>query len=153
MMDTDDLSCVDLNEHLVADEPHVPVSESVKDVPVAVVPEIPEVILVQDSMKDNDFEIVVDKLSCNLCDFEGNDTFKFDEHSASKHENRISDDDVNKLGGMILTEFFCNSCQFISDNRDDLNKHSKLVHQLNDTTTRATRAENQTELETVHGDS
>ena len=72
---------------------------------VDLVPEIPEANHV------NDFEMVVEKLSCNLCDFEGNDTFTLEEHNSSKHENRISNEDIHKLGGMILTEFFCNSCQ------------------------------------------
>ena len=50
---------------------------------------------------------------------------------------------------MILTEFFCNSCQFISDNRDDLDEHSQLVHQSDDTISRAV---DQAQHETVHGD-
>ena len=68
---------------------------------------------------------------------EGNNTFTFEERTSSKHENRISDDDIDRLGGMILTEFFCNSCKFISDNSEDLKNHYQLLHQSNDKSTRA----------------
>ena len=141
---------VDPKEHLLTDVPPVP--ESVEDMDV--VSDIPEEILVQDPMMEkandaNDFEIVVEKLSCNSCDFEGNDTFTVEEHTSSKHENRISDDDIDKLGGMILAEFFCNACQFISDNCDDLNSHYQLFHKSNNT---ITTAEKHAQLETVLGE-
>ena len=86
---------VEPKDHLVADVPPVPESESFEEVSVTVdlVPEIPEANHV------NDFEMVVEKLSCNLCDFKGNDTFTLEEHTSSKHENRISDEDIHKLGG------------------------------------------------------
>ena len=86
------------------------------------------------SMEDNQD---VYKLSCNTCDFEGNDSFTVEEHTSLKHENRISDDDVDKLGGMVLTEFFCTLCKFVSDNNDDLLTHSKSLHKSNDTVTEA----------------
>jgi hypothetical protein len=35
----------------------------------------------------------------------------------------ISENDVDKIGGKILTEFFCHVCKYISDNKQDLYKH------------------------------
>ena len=46
----------------------------------------------------------------------------------SAHVNRISDDDVDKLGGMVLNEFFCTVCDFVTDNKENLNGHNDSYH-------------------------
>ena len=39
---------------------------------------------------------------CIKCDFEAKDHTDLLNHMKSAHVNRITDDDVNKLGGMVL---------------------------------------------------
>ena len=68
-----------------------------------------------------------DNISCEKCDFECTDAEVLQKHLDSKHENRISDQEIDKLDGKIMTEFFCTDCNFITNNGDDLEEH-KQVH-------------------------
>ena len=73
--------------------------------------------------------------SCDRFEFECNDQTMLNEHIVLTHDNRISDTDVEKMGGKVLTEFFCSLCDFITDNKEDLDSHSKLAHNTNETKT------------------
>ena len=66
---------------------------------------------------------------CNICEFECNDLQTLRNHNASKHEEVISDQDIEKMGGKILSDKFCTECKFITDNEEDLNKHVNALHE------------------------
>ena len=96
----------------------------------------PVILLPQDvannSQNINETDVLMDcdELLCNKCGFEGKDTESLRNHDTLIHENRISDEDIVKLGGKILTEFFCNKCPFIADNSEDLKAHTDGSHDL-----------------------
>ena len=94
-------------------------------------------MIINSNIVENNVLIDVDRLSCNTCEYEGNDSFAVKEHIALNHDNRISDSDIEKLGGMILTEFFCNLCDFVAENNHDLKMHSELAHESRNTVTAA----------------
>ena len=47
----------------------------------------------------------------------------------NSHENRISDEDIEKMGGKILSEFFCKTCEFVTDNQVNLDTHVDNIHE------------------------
>ena len=65
--------------------------------------------------------------SCNKCGFDGRDETELKEHLHNCHE-RSSELDSDKIGGKILTEFFCNICEFITDNGESLEVHMNSIH-------------------------
>ena len=71
-----------------------------------------------------------DDLSCSKCEYEGKDNDSLSNHKVVNHENRISDEDVVKMGGKVLTEFFCKECQFVAENSEDLEVHNQISHKL-----------------------
>jgi hypothetical protein len=95
--------------------------------------DVPESVL--DKENENCVSMDTDDSTCNKCDYVGKDTGSLKNHIELSHESRISDEDVEKLGGKILTEFFCTLCVFVTDNNDDLNNHSQLKHGSNNTET------------------
>ena len=84
---------------------------------------------------ENDVLMETEDRSFDRCEFECNDQTMLNEHIVLTHDNRISDTDVEKMGGKVLTEFFCSLCDFITDNKEDLDSHSKLAHNTNETKT------------------
>ena len=71
-----------------------------------------------------------DDLVCNKCDFKGKDVSNLRKHTAT---HLISENDIDKLGGSIMTEHFCTLCQFVTDNREDLSMHYQTMHEPNTT--------------------
>ena len=76
-----------------------------------------------------------DDSTCNKCDYVGKDPGSLKNHIEESHENRISDEDIEKLGGQILTEFFCTLCVFVTDNNSDLENHLQIKHKSDETHT------------------
>ena len=106
--------------------------------------EAPQIVVPKEN--ETDVLLDVDDLSCNKCDFAGIDPKSLREHIGSNHANRISDADINKLGGKILTEHFCTLCDFLTDNSEDLEMHAQMAHESTKTAdpVNTTQAEVQT---------
>ena len=58
---------------------------------------------------------------------DGSDIFNLRKYIATKH--LISEKDIDKLGGSIMTEHFCTLCQFVTDNSEELNMHNQTMHE------------------------
>ena len=80
--------------------------------------------------KEKEMEVMdTDNMICSKCVFEGKDIQTLKEHTEMNH--RISEKDLENLGGMILTEFFCTLCSYVTDNNESLKKHIDIKHESN----------------------
>ena len=69
------------------------------------------------------------ELCCSKCDFECTDEGTLKKHNSGNHENSMSDLDMDKIGGKILTKYFCKQCDFITDNDANLDAHKQTIHE------------------------
>ena len=81
---------------------------------------LPTVQMPQASEASEEKETVAVMLACHKCGFESEDQQILQSHILTSHENLISEKDIVKLGGLIMTEFFCTPCQFIAKNGEGL---------------------------------
>ena len=98
----DDLSLLDISsedtpKQLTLEEECPPVSKQ----PI----EEPEVIVIDDLQQEAPVMMETDDLTCKRCGFESSSNQPLKKHADTCHENVISDNDIEKMGGKILTEF------------------------------------------------
>ena len=67
-----------------------------------------------------------EQLSCDLCDFDASSLDNLKMHKVTVHGNQISDQDIEIMGGKILTNHYCTVCKFVAENIEDLNIHNQI---------------------------